>query len=146
MDNLLEQDFSCNITAFPHCVRELADYAEYIIRLFAAIDIHFHNQVILFDKAVCCRIGSHHDLKLTDFNKFADLKAVHMDSIGAAVVLATKTCPPTRNMKHAIYGIITCACLVAASVIDFMCATSVQKVDTKDQIVPLRIEPAPNIN
>ena len=81
-------------TVFPHRAGELADYAEYIVGLFAATDIHFHDRVILFDKAVRRRIGSRRDLELTDLNKFADLKAVHMDSIGAAVVqrasLATK--------------------------------------------------------
>jgi len=82
-------------TAFPHRAGELADYVEYMVRLFAATDIHFHDRVILFDKAVRRRIGSHRDLELTDFNKFADLKAAHMDSTGAAVVqrasLATKS-------------------------------------------------------
>ena len=29
-------------TAFPHCTGELADYAEYIVRLFVATNIHFH--------------------------------------------------------------------------------------------------------
>jgi len=72
--------------AFPHHVGELADYAEYIIGLFAATDILFHNQVILFDKAVCCCVGSRCDLELTHFDKFTDLRTAHMDSIGAAVV------------------------------------------------------------
>ena len=91
-------------TAFPHRAGELADYAEYIVGLFAATDIHFHDRVILFDKAVRRRIGSRRDLELTDFNKFADLKAAHMDSIGAAVVqrasLATKN-PSSRKKQEA---------------------------------------------
>ena len=91
-------------TAFPHRAGELADYAEYIVGLFAATDIHFHDRVILFDKAVHRRIGSRRDLELTDLNKFADLKAAHMDSIGAAVVqrasLATKN-PSSRKKQEA---------------------------------------------
>ena len=61
-------------------------------------------------------------------------------------LLPQKTRPPARNKKRAIDGMITCACLMAASVVDFMCATSVQKVGTKDQIVPLCSEPALDIN
>jgi len=30
-------------TAFPHHAGELADYAEYMVGLFAATDIHFHD-------------------------------------------------------------------------------------------------------
>ena len=72
--------------AFPHRAGELAQYAEYIIGLFAATDVHFHDRVILFDKAVRRRVGARRDLELTDFNKFFDLRSTHMDSIGAAVV------------------------------------------------------------
>ena len=79
---------ACRATsmAFPHRAGELADYAEYIIALFAATDILFHDRVILFDKAVRRRVGSRRDLELTHFDKFADLRTAHMDSIGAAVV------------------------------------------------------------
>jgi len=55
-------------TAFPHRAGELAEYAEYIIGLFAATDVHFHDRVILFDKAVRRRVGTHRDLELMDFN------------------------------------------------------------------------------
>ena len=72
--------------AFPHRAGELADYAEYIIALFAATNILFHDWVILFNKAVHHRVSSRHDLELTHFDKFADLRSAHMDSIGAAVV------------------------------------------------------------
>ena len=55
----------------------------------------FHDWVILFDKAVHRCIGSWCDLGLMGFNKFTDLKAAHVDSIGSAVVqhasLATKS-------------------------------------------------------
>ena len=32
---------------------ELVQYAEYIMGLFAATNVHFHDCVILFDKAIC---------------------------------------------------------------------------------------------
>ena len=73
-------------TAFPHRAGELAEYAEYIIGVFAATDVHFHDRVISFDKAVRRRVGSRRDLELTNFHRFADLRSTHMDSIGAAVV------------------------------------------------------------
>ena len=46
------------IIAFPHQASELADYGEYIIRLFGATDVLFHDRVIAYDRAVHCRIGS----------------------------------------------------------------------------------------
>jgi len=77
--------------AFPHHVGELADYAEYVIGLFAETDILFHNRVILFDKTVHHCVGSQHDLELTHFNKFTDVRTAHMDSIGAEVVQRSPT-------------------------------------------------------
>ncbi|EDR15657.1 uncharacterized protein LACBIDRAFT_300794 [Laccaria bicolor S238N-H82] len=88
--------------AFPHRAGELANYAEYIIALFAATDILFHDRVILFDKAVRRRVGSRRDLELTHFDKFADLRTAHMDSIGAAVVqrLPISKVPLTSRKKQ----------------------------------------------
>ena len=80
-------------TAFPHHAGELADYAEYVVGLFAATNIHFHDQVILFDKAVQHHIGSHRDLELTDFNKFADIAGQSMQA-GGATSLAEAGVPP----------------------------------------------------
>ncbi|KDR64970.1 hypothetical protein GALMADRAFT_82459 [Galerina marginata CBS 339.88] len=74
------------IFAFPHRSGELADYGEYIIGLFGATDMLFHNRIIAYDRAVRRRVGSRRDLELTDVHKFADLKQLHMDSTGAAVV------------------------------------------------------------
>lgn len=82
--------------AFPHRAGELAQYAEYIIGLFAATDVHFHDRVILFDKAVRRRVGARRDLELTDFNKFFDLRSTHMDSIGAAVVQRASAATPGK--------------------------------------------------
>ncbi|EDR12075.1 uncharacterized protein LACBIDRAFT_324483 [Laccaria bicolor S238N-H82] len=88
--------------AFPHWAGELADYAEYIIALFATTDILFHDQVILFDKAIRHYVGSRRDLELTHFDKFANLRTAHMDSIGAAVVqcLPISKVSPTSCKKQ----------------------------------------------
>ncbi|EDR07949.1 uncharacterized protein LACBIDRAFT_327129 [Laccaria bicolor S238N-H82] len=75
---------------------ELAEYAEYIIGLFTATDAHFHDRVILFDKAVWHCIGTRRDLELTDLNKFSDLRSTHMDSIGAAIIQQASL---TTNIK-----------------------------------------------
>lgn len=74
------------IVAFPHRASELADYSEYIIGLFGATDVLFHDRVDAYDRAVRRRIGSRRDLELTDIHKFGDLKQLHMDSTGAAVI------------------------------------------------------------
>jgi len=61
-------------------------------------------------------------------------------------LLLQKAHLPARNKKHVTDGMITCACLTATSVVNSMCATSVQKVGTKHLIVPLHSEPASNIS
>jgi hypothetical protein len=71
--------------AFPHRHQELTSYGEYIINLFAVIHPSVHNRVLAFDKAVRRRVGSVRDLELSAFEKYADLKIAHMDSIGVAV-------------------------------------------------------------
>lgn len=70
---------------FPHRAGELGDYSEYIIGLFGATDILFHDRVIAYDRALRRRVGSRRDLELTDIHKFGDLKQLHMDFTGAAV-------------------------------------------------------------
>ena len=75
--------------AFPHRLRELTSYGEYIINLFAVTHPTVHNRVISFDKAVRKRIGSVRNLELCDFEKFSDLKIAHMDSIGISVISGT---------------------------------------------------------
>jgi hypothetical protein len=75
--------------AFPHRVHELASYGEYIVNLFSVTHPSIHSRVVAFDKAVRKRIGSVRNLELTDFEKFADLKIAHMDSIGVSVVAGT---------------------------------------------------------
>ncbi|KDR74166.1 hypothetical protein GALMADRAFT_1336346 [Galerina marginata CBS 339.88] len=74
------------IVAFPHRAGELANYGEYIIGLFGATDTLFHSRVIAYDRAVRRRVGSRRDLELTDIHKFGDLKQLHMDSTGAAII------------------------------------------------------------
>jgi hypothetical protein len=71
--------------AFPHRHSELTSYGEFIINLFAVTHPTVHNRVIAFDKAVRRRAGSVRNLELSAFEKYADLKIAHMDSIGVAV-------------------------------------------------------------
>ena len=72
--------------AFPHRIHELSSYGEYIVNLFAVTHSSVHSQVIAFDKAVQKRVGSVRNLELSDFEKYANLKIVHMDSIGVSVI------------------------------------------------------------
>jgi hypothetical protein len=74
------------IFAFPHRAQELASYGEFIVNLFSVTHPSVHGRVITFDKAVRKRVGSVRNLELSDFEKFADLKIAHMDSIGVSVV------------------------------------------------------------
>ena len=74
------------IFAFPHRIHELASYGEYIVNLFSVTHSSVHSRVIAFDKAVRKRVGSVWNLELSDFEKFADLKIAHMDSIGVSVI------------------------------------------------------------
>ena len=74
------------IFAFPHRAHELSSYGEYVVNLFSVTHPSIHSRVVAFDKAVRKRIGSVRNLELTDFEKFADLKIAHMDSIGVSVV------------------------------------------------------------
>jgi hypothetical protein len=75
------------VFAFPHRLQELTSYGEYIINLFSVTHSSVHNRVIIsFNKAVRKRTGSIRNLELSNFEKFADLKIAHMDSIGVSVV------------------------------------------------------------
>ena len=74
------------VFAFPHRMPELTSYGEYIVNLFSVTHSSVHGRVISFDKAVRKRIGSVRNLELWDFEKFADLKIAHMDSIGVSVI------------------------------------------------------------
>jgi hypothetical protein len=77
------------IFAFPHRSKELTNYGEYIVNLFSVTHSSVHNRVIAFDKAVRKRIGNVRNLELSDFERFADLKIAHMDSIGVSVVTSS---------------------------------------------------------
>jgi hypothetical protein len=74
------------VFAFPHRAHELTSYGEYIVNLFSVTHPSIHSRVVAFDKAVRKRVGSVRNLELTDFEKYADLKIAHMDSIGVSVV------------------------------------------------------------
>jgi hypothetical protein len=70
--------------AFPHRLQELTGYGEYIASLFAVTHTNFHGRVISYDKAVRKRVGSVRNTELSDYEKFADLKIAHMDSVGVS--------------------------------------------------------------
>jgi len=55
---------------FDHRERELAEYGEYIERLFATKRPTSHRQVILFDKGVRNEVGGGQTLLLTDYQYF----------------------------------------------------------------------------
>ena len=74
------------IFTFPHRVEELSSYGEYIVNLFTITHPSMHSRVITFNKAVRKRVGSVQNLELSNFEKFSDLKIVHMDSIGVSVI------------------------------------------------------------
>jgi hypothetical protein len=73
------------VFAFPHQLQELTSYGEYIVNLFSVTHPSIHGRVIAFDKATRKRVGSVRNLELSEFEKFADLKIAHMDSIGVSV-------------------------------------------------------------
>src|SRR6202522_1644646 len=72
------------VFAFPHRLRELTGYGEYIISMFAVTHPNFTSRIISFDKAVRKRVGSVRNIKLSDYHKFADLKIAHVDSVGVS--------------------------------------------------------------
>ena len=74
---------------FPHQIQELSCYREYVINLFYITHPSMHSRVIAFDKAVRKRVGSVRNLKLSDFEKFTDLKIAHMDLIRVSVILGS---------------------------------------------------------
>lgn len=63
---------------FKHQETELAEYGDYIERLFAAKRVSFHSQVILFDKGVMNEVSGRQILLLTDYNYFSSLYAATM--------------------------------------------------------------------
>ena len=67
-------------------MQELSTYGEYIVNLFSVTHSSVHSRVIAFDKAVRKRVGSVRNLELSDFEKYADLKIAHMDSIRVSVI------------------------------------------------------------
>ncbi|KAI0644456.1 hypothetical protein C8Q79DRAFT_912871 [Trametes meyenii] len=74
--------------AFPHRREELREYGEYMVGLFGALAPPLHSRALNFDRAVRKRVGSSRRLRLTDFDKFSDLKLQYIDSSGANVYKA----------------------------------------------------------
>lgn len=77
--------------AYLHCLRKLTNYGEYINSLFAVTNPTFHVRVISFDEAVRQRVGATCDLKLSEHDRFLDIKLAHIDSIGTSVTLSSQT-------------------------------------------------------
>jgi hypothetical protein len=88
------------VFAFPHRIQELTSYGEYIINLFSVTHSTVHGRVIAFDKAARKRVGSVRNLELSDFEKFADLKIAHMDSIGVAVSSGSSKSEKVQGTKR----------------------------------------------
>ena len=88
------------VFAFPHHHQELTRYGEYIINLFSVTHPTVHTQVIAFNRAVRKRIGSVQNLELSEFEKFANLKIVHMDSIRVAVNSGPSKGDNGKGAKH----------------------------------------------
>ena len=86
--------------AFPHRAAELSSYGEYIVNLFSVTHPSVHSRVIAFDKAVRKRVGGVRNLELWDYEKFADLKIAHMDSIGVSVVAGSSKDDGNRKGKR----------------------------------------------
>jgi hypothetical protein len=64
---------------FPHRAEELAEYEEYIIGLFAAVqDSGQHHRVLDLDRAIRVRVAKDNKLSLTSFAKFHDLYTRHV--------------------------------------------------------------------
>ena len=59
--------------AFPHHVRELEDYAEYIENEFAAKNSSGHHRVILYDVAIRNLVRGGQQMLLTDIHHFVSL-------------------------------------------------------------------------
>ncbi|KAJ8462359.1 hypothetical protein ONZ51_g10950 [Trametes cubensis] len=118
--------------AFPHRREELVAYGEYIGGLFGALAPAVHGRVLDFDRAVRKRVGSARNLRLTDFESFADLKIQYIDSCGANVFR-------TEAMRVAA-GTQGVARDGPASAVSGMYAPIAAVMDTSSQIVT-RVSP-----
>jgi hypothetical protein len=67
---------------FEHRSQELAEYGDYIERLFAAKKSGSHGQVILFDKGVRNEVGGGQTILLTDYHYFTSLYAATLQDDG----------------------------------------------------------------
>lgn len=67
---------------FDHREQELAEYGDYIERLFAAKRPASHGQIILFDRGVRNEVGGGQSLLLTDYQFFTSLYAATLQDDG----------------------------------------------------------------
>nr|VWP00840.1 Argininosuccinate lyase (ASAL) (EC (Arginosuccinase) [Ganoderma boninense] len=72
------------VYAFPHRKQELEDYHNHIFGFFGAIHPDYHHRILDYDRAVRKRVGAMRTLLLSDTHEFANLRTLHIDSIGAS--------------------------------------------------------------
>ena len=107
------------MTFFPHFTGELVDYAEYIIALFSATDILFHDWVILLTRLSTIVLTA--DMILSSLISTNSLTLELHTWIQLVQLLYNALLSPrypqlhTRIRKHATDGTRGCACLMAAS-------------------------------
>ncbi|KAI0652848.1 hypothetical protein C8Q70DRAFT_929169, partial [Cubamyces menziesii] len=73
------------VFAFPHRRDKLVAYGEYIRGLSRALAPAVHAQVLNFDHTVRKQVGSARNLRLTNFESFANLKIQYINSCGANI-------------------------------------------------------------
>ncbi|PIL32090.1 hypothetical protein GSI_06795 [Ganoderma sinense ZZ0214-1] len=72
------------VYAFPHRKQELEAYHDHIFGFFGAIHSDYHYRILDYDRAVRKKVAAVHTLLLTDVHEFANLRTLHIDSIGAS--------------------------------------------------------------
>jgi len=80
---------------YPHWVRELDDYQEYMAGQFGAYpDFADQYKIINLDKAIQIRVGKANDLLLTDYSWFQDIISSHL------INLKTSRPSDAKHPKH----------------------------------------------
>src|SRR6267154_6094008 len=68
---------------FPHRVRELEEYSDYISLYFASVQPAGHSKIFNLDKAIRKCVGSVNDVSLNEFGKFCYLETRYLHGHGA---------------------------------------------------------------
>ncbi|KAG1723393.1 hypothetical protein EDB19DRAFT_1916120 [Suillus lakei] len=67
---------------FAFGIDEFTQYHSYLGRLFYAIEVPMHGQIIEFDKAVRNQMAMQRNLRLTDHSQFEELRTTYLTSFG----------------------------------------------------------------